>query len=144
MGLLIPDAEDEVQVGIPGSTDENPTAEAADAILAAPSPSEASLLSIGLFLFLESNVPHVFSQNPRSLATSPPPFRASVRRVGPAPGTAQGRTIQRVQGRTALSYPLRNFNRFLRELLSPFTRVGSSLLRGAEYRLIPPKGIRGR
>lgn len=46
MGLLIPDAEAEVQGGTPESEDENPAAdgpEEADAILAAPSPSAASL-----------------------------------------------------------------------------------------------------
>lgn len=46
MGLLIPDTEDEVQGGTPESTGEDPTADdpdEADAILAAPAPSAASL-----------------------------------------------------------------------------------------------------
>ena len=82
-----------------------------------PPPQRPRSLSI-LFLFSESNLPHVSSQNPRSAGHLPAP---SLRYVAPAPGPTQGRTIRRAWGRTLVSHPLRNFNRFPRELLSPFT-----------------------
>lgn len=57
-----------------------------------PPPQRPHCLSIGLFLFSESNLPHVSSQKPRSDRHLPTPSGASLRHVGQAPGPAQGRT----------------------------------------------------
>lgn len=59
-----------------------------------PPPQRPRSLSIGLFLFSESNLPHVSSQNPRSVGHLPTPSGASLRHVGPAPGPAQSHTIR--------------------------------------------------
>lgn len=58
-----------------------------------PPPQRPRSLSIGLFLFSESNFLHVSLQNPRSAGHLPAPSGASLRHVGLGPETAQGRTI---------------------------------------------------
>lgn len=90
-----------MQGGPPGSTEENPTDDGpeADAILAAPSPAAASLLSIRLFLFSKSNLP-VSSQKLRSDGHLPAPSEAFLRRAGQAPGPAQGRTSRLAWGQS--------------------------------------------
>lgn len=94
MDLLVPDAEDEVQVETPGSMDENPTADCpeADAILAAPSPSAASLpFNRALPLLGVESFP-LCSQTLRSDSHLPASSEASLSDVGQAPGPAQGCT----------------------------------------------------
>lgn len=83
MGLLIPDAEDEVQGGTPESADENPTAddpEEADAILAAPSPSAASLLLNPLPLLGVESSPRLFTEP--AFSGPPPRPLSQIRRAG--------------------------------------------------------------
>lgn len=103
MGLLIPDAEDEAPEETPGSTDETPTAdgpEEADAILAAPSPSAASLpFNPALPLLRVESSPRLLTE-PAFRGPPPRPPGASLRHVGPAPGPPQGRTIRLAWGRT--------------------------------------------
>lgn len=101
IGLLIPVAVAEVDPGTPESKDENPTAdgpEEADAILAAPSPSAASLLlSRALPLLGIESYPRLFTKP----ALCGPPFRpsgASLRHFGLAPRPAQGCTIRLAWG----------------------------------------------
>lgn len=53
-----------------------------------PPPQRPRSLSIGLFLFSESNFLHVSSQNPRSAGRLPAPSGASLRHVGPGRETA--------------------------------------------------------
>lgn len=87
MGLLIPDAEDEAQEGTPGSADENPTddgPEEADAILAAPSPSAASLpFNRALPLLRVEFSPRLFTE-PAFCGPPPCPLRglSQTRRAG--------------------------------------------------------------
>lgn len=112
-----------MQGGTPESEDENPAAdgpEEADAILAAPSPSAASF-SIAPFLFSESNLPHVSSQNPRCAGHLPAPSGASLRYAARAPGPTQGGTIRMAWGTILASHRFSNFNPFPQELLSPLT-----------------------
>lgn len=95
--------EDEAPEETPGSTDETPTAdgpEEADAILAAPSPSAASLpFNPALPLLRVESSPRLLTE-PAFRGPPPRPPGASLRHVGPAPGPPQGRTIRLAWGRT--------------------------------------------
>lgn len=106
MSLLIPDAEDEVQEGIPGSKDEKPTAEEA---LRRPTPSWQPLPSaawpLPIQLFLCSSeifLPQAPSQNPRLRHL--PARRTPRRRVEPALDQLRG-THSPGLGRTPASRP---------------------------------------
>lgn len=94
-----------VPAGTPASREENPTAagpEEADAILAAPSPSAASLpFNPALpFLGIESS-PRLFTE---------PAFCGLLRGVVQAPGPAQDRTTCPAWGRAPVSRPPSNSN----------------------------------
>jgi len=87
MDLLIPDAEDEAPEGTAGSKDETPAAdgpEEADAILAAPSPSAASLsFNRALPLLRIEFSPRLFTE-PAFCGPPPCPLRglSQTRRAG--------------------------------------------------------------
>lgn len=104
VALLIPDAA-AVPAGAPASRDENPAAagpEEADAILAAPSPSAASLPFNPAFPFLgiESS-PRLFTE---------PAFGGLLTGVVQAPGQAQDRTTCPAWGRAVASHLPSNLN----------------------------------
>lgn len=83
MGLLIPDAEVEVQGGTPESADEHPTAdepEEADAILAAPSPSAACLFFYRALPLLEVEFPPRILTEPAFCGPPPGPLSDASRR----------------------------------------------------------------
>lgn len=89
--------------------------------LGSPLPLSGVSFSIALFLFSESNLPHVSSQNPRSASHLPAPSGASLRYAAAAPGPTQGGTIRMAWGTILVSHRFSNFKLFPQELLSPFT-----------------------